>query len=115
MPFLRGPRRLAARAVKGAGVRVHWSEAKALDRRSGRSRRSLLEGRAIGLKFNLLSTELHSGGNHCLSIGVRMSRVKPVVKFVLVTCVSGLIGWWLIRALSGTVKMKQLRKLLGDE
>jgi len=41
--------------------------------------------------------------------------VKPVVKFVLVTCVSGLIGWWVIRALFGVVKMKQLRKLLGDE
>src|SRR5277367_1687264 len=44
-----------------------------------------------------------------------MFPVKPAVKFVLVTCASGLIGWWVIRALSGTVKMKQLRKLLGDE
>jgi hypothetical protein len=44
-----------------------------------------------------------------------MLSVKPVVKLVLVTCVSGLIGWWVIRALSGTMKMKQLSKLLGDE
>lgn len=44
-----------------------------------------------------------------------MFRVKPVVKFVLVTCVSGLVGWWLIRALSEVMTMKQLRKLLGDE
>ena len=44
-----------------------------------------------------------------------MFRVKPVMKFVLVTCVSGLVGWWVIRTLSGVVTMKQLRKLLGDE
>ena len=37
-------------------------------------------------------------------IDVRMFQVKPVVKFALVTCVSGLIGWWVIRALSGVVK-----------
>jgi hypothetical protein len=46
---------------------------------------------------------------------VKMFPVKPGVKFVLVTCASGLLGWWLIRALSGAVNMKQLRKLLGDE
>jgi hypothetical protein len=39
-----------------------------------------------------------------------MFPVEPVVKCVFVTCASGLI-----RALSGAVKMKQLRKLLGDE
>jgi hypothetical protein len=44
-----------------------------------------------------------------------MIRVKPVVKFVLVICAVGLIGWRLIRASSGAVKMKQLRKLLGNE
>ena len=45
---------------------------------------------------------------------VRMLGVKPVVKFVLVICVAGLIGWRVIRALSGAVTMKQLRRLLGN-
>jgi hypothetical protein len=46
MPFLAGGKRLAVRAVKGAGVCVHWSEAEALDGRSGWSRRSISVGRA---------------------------------------------------------------------
>jgi hypothetical protein len=44
-----------------------------------------------------------------------MLGVNPVVKFVLMICVAGLFGWRVIRALSGAVKMKQLRKLFGDE
>jgi hypothetical protein len=44
-----------------------------------------------------------------------MLGVKPAVKFALVICVAGLIGWRVIRAISGAVKVKQLRRLLGNE
>ena len=41
--------------------------------------------------------------------------MKGVLKLVFATCVVGFVGWRVIRALSGAVKMKQLRKLLGHE
>jgi len=44
-----------------------------------------------------------------------MLGMKPVVKIVLVICLVGLVSWRVIRALSEAVKMRQLRKLLGDE
>src|SRR5258708_3351212 len=41
--------------------------------------------------------------------------MKNVAKLLLVTCFVGLIGWRVIRALSGGGTLKYLRKLMGEE
>ena len=44
------------------------------------------------LNRNILGQNCALAGYQCICTSDRMFRVKPVVKFVLVTCVSGLIG-----------------------
>jgi hypothetical protein len=41
--------------------------------------------------------------------------MNKLAKLLLLTCVVGVVGAWVIRTLSRRVKMKQLQKLLGEE